>query len=210
MYIEIDGPDGSYKSSLINKLAAKLEAEGKKVHMVRQPGGTKIAEVLRDLVKFGHDGEVASPLASFHMFMASRLQLHDIEISKYRGDGYIVLSDRGNFSSVAYQGYGLNVPMNLVESCIKAMGPERKPDLIMRIDIDYELSMRRQGDRGTTDLIEKLGEDFHRKVINGFRTYPNTELLAKKYVTIPGVLKDGTELSSSNLADIAFIEVSKL
>ena len=115
MFITFEGPDGSGKSTQIRLLAERLRAEGYAVLQTREPGGTAIGEQIRDVL---HDlGNTAmQPRAELLLYSAARAQLVGEVIQPHLERGGLVLSDRYFDSSLAYQGFGHGLDLELLRS----------------------------------------------------------------------------------------------
>jgi len=103
-YLAFEGIDGSGKTTLINELSAELSKASIDFKIVREPGGTKLSEGIRDLL-LSHDFEV-NPTAEALLFSASRAQLIQEVVKPSIKNGQIIITDRSAYSSVAYQGVG--------------------------------------------------------------------------------------------------------
>ncbi|WP_210499033.1 dTMP kinase [Vibrio crassostreae] len=208
MYIEFEGAEGAYKSTIIDKVMAKLNEKAIPCENVRQPGGTEYAELFREILKYGVKGinEELTPESMLHLALAARSQLMLYVVKPLLEKGVVTLSDRGNLSSIALQGFGSNVNLDLIESSIKNSEDIIKSDLMFYIDISLETSLQRQGKRGTTDKIEDLGDDFQSRALEGMRTYSNDNVYTHSRIDISGYKDSGEEKTSTELAE----EISKI
>ncbi len=211
MYIEIEGPEGSFKSTVCGKLSELLKNKEYSTALTRQPGGTRLAEKTRALML-----EPPYPInqhTMLHLALASRSDLMEKEVSNLVNKFSYVISDRGNLSTIGLQGYAGGVDINLIEDAISSNPCIVIPDYIFFLKISHETSVRRQQQRGTTDYIEKLGRKFHKQVIEGMTEYSRLNKdgcpLAKKIVTIECEL-GGRELTSDEIANLIFNEITGL
>ena len=116
-FVVVEGPEGAGKSTLVRWLGTTLRAEGREVLMVREPGGTPIAEAARKLaLKSRHDRAFAAEL---FLFLAARADLVERVIRPALGDGQIVIADRFGLSTIAYQVAGRGLPRVDVEAALR-------------------------------------------------------------------------------------------
>ena len=173
--ITFEGGDGAGKSTLINALYHDLEKMGRPVMMTRAPGGTKIGETIRSLLLTTGN----SPLegrAELFLFLADRAQ-HVAEIIKPAlSQGVIVLCDRYNDSTVAYQGVARGFdPVWSRSLCDFATG-NLQPDLTLYLDIDPAIALLRVQSLGhAKDRIESEGLGFHQKIREAFHRIEKEE-----------------------------------
>src|ERR1700747_1293770 len=126
MFIVVEGPEGAGKSTLARWLGTRLVAEGLSVVTVRQPGGTPVAEAARKVaLKFPH---AMSPVAELFLFLAARADLVERVIRPALEAGQVVVADRFDLSTMAYQVAGAGLPAAQVSQAIRpptgGLGPE--------------------------------------------------------------------------------------
>jgi dTMP kinase len=172
--LTLEGGEGSGKSTLAKELARRLEAEGRKVVLTEEPGGTPLGEqfwrYLRD-----PDSPPLTPLAELFLFEAARAQHVETVIRPALAGGAVVICDRFGDSSVAYQGFGRELGRELVEQLNVAATGGLKPDLTLLLDLPPETGLARarsleQGD-GATKVQDAIGAEtlaFHQRVREGF------------------------------------------
>ena len=171
-FITFEGPEGAGKSSQIRMLAEALRASGREVVTTREPGGTPLAEAIRNVVK-GHRGdEAVHPVTELLLMEAARSQHVSQVISPALAAGRIVLCDRFFDSTTAYQGGGRGLDREMVER-LNALGTLGvKPDLTLLLDLPPERGFERTGRRvetqGEYDRFELEKLDFHRRVRQTF------------------------------------------
>ncbi|MBR9727841.1 dTMP kinase [Shewanella intestini] len=153
-FIVIEGLEGAGKSSAI-ALVKKIITEHTEAEPVctREPGGTPLAEKIRDLVKVADDSDPLCDEAECLLFYAARTQLVANVIKPALAKGQWVLGDRHNLSSLAYQGGGRGL-MTLVKSISDISLNGFKPDLTLYLDIDPRIGLTRAAARGELDRIE--------------------------------------------------------
>lgn len=170
--ITFEGGEGGGKTTLIGKLKEALEKQGKKVLVTREPGGTSIGEAIRDILLQSKDP--LSPKAELLLFLAARAEHIASVISPALKQGMVVLCDRFNDSSIAYQGYARGLGFDYVESLVQVVSGEITPYKTFFLDIDPQVGLKRATELHA-DRLENESLSFHQKVREGFH------LLAKKY-----------------------------
>ena len=162
-YLAFEGIDGSGKSSLIKHLSAVLSNQQVENKIVREPGGTKVGEGVRELL-LSHDYKVDA-LTEALLFCSQRSQLIAEVIKPEVNKGIKILSDRSAYSSVAYQGVGRGLGYETIyqlnDIAVNSFWPER----VVLLDIDPKISLSRQkvADRIGSDKV-----DFFNKVREGY------------------------------------------
>jgi dTMP kinase len=168
MFITLEGPEGSGKSTQIPLLAAFLSEAGYSVVVTREPGGTAIGGQIRDVLHDVNNTEM-QPSTEFLLYSASRAQLVREVILPALAQGKIVLCDRYADSSIAYQGYGRALDLDDLQSITRFATGGLKPDLTFLLDVDVEegLSRRISGDEEMNRLdLEAVA--FHQRVREGY------------------------------------------
>lgn len=166
-YIAFEGIEGCGKSTQAVTLADHLRNAGHDIVLTRETGGTPIGERIRDVL---HDpaNTHLDPIAEALLIAGDRAQ-HRAEILQPALDaGKLVVSDRSVHSTLAYQGYGRRLPLDMVRSVNDWALGGRWPDLVVLLDIDHELAMNRLRSR-SLDRFEREDEAFFRRVSDGFR-----------------------------------------
>jgi len=199
MFITLDGGDGCGKSTQIQLLAEKLRTQGHEVVCCRDPGSTPLGDAVRALLLNRQELHIADVTEVF-LFMAARSQLVREIIRPALETGKIVLSDRFLISTFVYQCYAGGVPANVLESIGTAAVGDTLPDLGIVLDLPYEMAVRRMGQRSAPDRMEQKGEEYHRRVREGFLKYAAAE--SNRYAVV-----DATP-SPDEVADAVFQIVS--
>ncbi len=166
-FIVVDGPDGAGKSTLVRRLAIRLRAAGHEVLEVRQPGGTPVAEAARAAAL---DADMhASPLAELFLMLAARADQVEKIIRPALERGQIVLSDRYDLSTEAYQIAGRGLPRDRVMGANELATDGLRPDLTIVLDLPAEVGLKRQARDGKEpDRIEREGREWHERVAEVF------------------------------------------
>ena len=172
VFITFEGGEGCGKSTQVVRLAAALEARGLKVLLTREPGGTRLSELIRTLLK---DEAEDPPVdrAELLLFLAARAQLVRNVIAPALEAGPWVISDRFSDSTVAYQGYGRGLPVDFVRQANDFACEGLRPDLTFLLDLDPATAERRMRGREaatntSADRIERAGSGFHARLRRGF------------------------------------------
>lgn len=166
LFITFEGGEGAGKTTLIDSIARTLTSEGFTVLKTREPGGTKIGEDVRNLLL--HQKGPVSPYAELCLFLASRAQ-HIFEvIGPALEAGKVVLCDRFNDSSIAYQGAARGLGMTQVGEFCQFISQGLNPQLTLYLDLDPELGLSRAAKARTQDRIEAETILFHRKIRDAY------------------------------------------
>lgn len=172
LFITFEGPEGAGKSTQIRLLREWLEEQGHKCLITREPGGTGIAETLREIVKYHNTDEKIYDETEILLFEASRAQHVRHLIKPALQQGMIVLCDRFADSSTAYQGYARGLGPDTVRNLNAYAIGDCIPNLTVILDIPPEIGLQRtierSEDRREEDRMEAEALDFHRKVREGF------------------------------------------
>jgi dTMP kinase len=165
MFVTFEGVDWSGKSTQAALLAGWLSEEGRQVLLTREPGGTPVAESVREVVLHGHD---MTPWAEAALYAAARADHveHAIRPALERGED--VVCDRYIDSSVAYQGIGRGLGADRVRELNLLVTRGLLPDRTFLVLLEPEEARRRGA--GQPDRIEREGDDFWRRVDDGFRS----------------------------------------
>ncbi|QIC15798.1 dTMP kinase [Providencia vermicola] len=155
-YIVIEGLEGAGKTTAIKTVVETLNQAGiQDIAFTREPGGTPLAEKLRELIKQGISGEKVTDTAELLMLYAARVQLVENVIKPALAAGKWVVGDRHDLSSQAYQGGGRGIDRELMQSLRDLVLGEFKPALTLYLDLPPELGLQRARARGELDRIEQ-------------------------------------------------------
>src|SRR3972149_8387990 len=152
MFITLEGPEGSGKTSPIPSLVEYLREKGHVVFPTREPGGTSISEQIRDILHDIKNTEM-HPRTETLLYQAARAQIVEQVINRRLSDGEIVLSDRYYDSTIAYQGYGHQQDLEQIRALVKYATGGLIPDLTILLDLDVEVGLKRK---------KKNGEEWNR------------------------------------------------
>ena len=168
MFITLEGPEGSGKTSHIPHLVEFLREKGLVVFPTREPGGTSISEQIRDVL---HDMKNAEmhPRTETLLYQAARAQIVEQVIKPRLNDGEIVISDRYYDSTIAYQGYGHQQNLDEVRALVKYATGGLTPDLTVLLDLDVEVGLKRKTQNEMEwNRMDAYTVEFHRRVRAGY------------------------------------------
>jgi dTMP kinase len=164
-FITFEGAEGGGKSTQIARADAYLRKTGHSVLLLREPGGTRVSEAIREIILNKHFKEM-SRQTELLLYLAARAQLVREKILPALEKGGVVICDRFEDSSLAYQGYGREIPVHDIRDVSRLLVRGRlEPDLTFILDIDPKIGMKRGG---RTDRMELESLKFHQKVREGF------------------------------------------
>ena len=166
-FITVEGIEGVGKSTNLDYVAGLVESGGYRVVKTREPGGTPMAESIREmLLEHGH--EPVPDLAELLLFFAARaLHLHNV-IRPALERGEWVICDRFTDASRAYQGAGRGLDLAMIDTLARWVHDGLEPDLTILLDAPAELGMARAGARGKTDRLESEQASFYARVRDGY------------------------------------------
>lgn len=173
-FITFEGGDGTGKSTQIRLLERHLIAQGKSCLTTREPGGTSLGQLLRQILLQSGNRAISSSTELF-LYLADRAQhVHEV-IAPAIAQGKIVLSDRHTDSTVAYQGYGRGFDLQLLLSLNRIASQGLTPDVTFLLDCPVELGLSRTVQRlsgsatvASNDRFENEKLEFHERVRQGF------------------------------------------
>ena len=182
LFITFEGIDGCGKSTQARGLERRLEEEGNAPLLLREPGGTPISEDIRKVL-LNPDNSSMAPENEALLLAASRSQLLKEVIIPRLEKGTIVLCDRYIDSTLAYQGFGRDLPQKWLRQINRLAFELAIPDKTFLFDLPVDVALSRLGDR-QRDRIEATGVNFLEKVRNGFLTLAEQE--SDRYIILDG------------------------
>lgn len=186
MFITFEGIDYCGKTTQIKKIETFFNASGKKVRLIREPGGTNISEKIRDILLDKVNLHMVMESELF-LFSAARAQLvREVILPELEKD-VVVISDRFHDSTTAYQGYGRGIPLESIEQINNLAIGKAIPDITFFIDIPVKEAERRKNEnqRGEPDRMELAKTEFYEKVRTGYLKLAEKE---KRFRTIDGMM----------------------
>ncbi|MBU0534893.1 MAG: dTMP kinase [Patescibacteria group bacterium] len=193
MYIVFEGIVGTGKTTLSKKLYDYLKEKypRKEVVWTREPGGTEIAQKIRECVQGTNFNEDMDPICEAYLYAASRAQSLRTIVKPIIEKGGIAIADRSFITSMANQGYGRELG---VKRALKINEPAVEgihPDLVVFLDVDPKIAITRVYD-GSGDKFERFGIDFYRKLHSGYKKISKMKMFKNKWVNVK-VEKDSIE-----------------
>jgi len=174
LFITFEGTEGCGKSTQISRLAERLRAAGREVRLLREPGGTSIGEEIRHTLKHSSANAAMTPEAELLLINASRAQLVREVIRPALEAGEVVVCDRFYDSTIAYQGYGRQLNLDLVRAIVDVAVGETRPDLTLLLLVPTVVSAERMRQRQSTlpfarDRFEEAERSFFDRVDLGYQ-----------------------------------------
>ncbi len=164
-FITFEGSEGSGKSTQSKLLCGYLKEKGYKVILLREPGGTKISEKIRQIL-LDNKNDGMSPESEMLLYMAARAQVVKELILPALKDGSVVICDRFLDSTIAYQGYGLGVDIKLIKYIGNIATLGIKPNLTIFLDLPIEKGLIHR--KFKEDRIERRALSYHSRVRKGY------------------------------------------
>ncbi len=178
VFITLEGTEGSGKSTQLKTIEQYLQQHNRRYIKVREPGGTPIAEEIRNLLKTPRNDDAMCDTTELLLMYAARAQLVNTVIKPAIEQGIDVICDRHDLSTVAYQGGGRGMDLSEIKAISKVVLGDFKPNLTILLDIDPIKGMQRAKARGELDRFEQSKMDFFVRVRNTYlecaKQDPNT------------------------------------
>ena len=204
LFITIEGPEGSGKTTVAKKVVEQLETEGYKVLYTREPGGVGIAEKIRDIILDVNNTNL-DPRSEALLYAASRRQHLVQRVLPALAEGKVVVCERFIDSSLAYQGYGRQIGFDEVLSINKFAIGDTFPDITIYLDVNEEVGLSRIKNRKFKDRLDVESIEFHHHVNEGYAkvvetfkdrirvvdaSKPLEEVVKTSYAIVKGMLND--------------------
>ncbi len=175
MFITLEGPEGSGKSMQICELAEFIRQRGFEVVTTREPGGTAIGDQIRQVI-MRMDNTMMNPRTEILLFCAARAQIVAEVIRPNLEKGIVVISDRYADSTLAYQGYGHGLDLNVLKQILAFATSGLTPDLTLLLDVDVEEGLnRRTSGGGEWNRLDAMRLEFHQRVRAGYHEMAKAE-----------------------------------
>ena len=189
-FLSVEGGEGAGKTTSLEFIAGWLESHNIEFVRTREPGGTPLAERIRDLLLAPGDEKVAD-MAELLLMFAARAQHLEQVIKPALAAGKLVLCDRFTDASFAYQGAGRGLSMGALKTLEALVQDELRPNMTLLLDLPVSMGMARAGGRGEMDRIELEQHDFFERVRQGYldraASEPDRFVIVDAAVTIPEV-----------------------
>ena len=169
MFITLEGPDGSGKTSQISSLADFLTEQGHRVLTTREPGGTEIGGQIRQILLNDARNTGMIPRTEILLFLAARAQIVEEVIRPHLSQGGLVISDRFGDSTLAYQGFGHGTDIDTLRRLLAFATGGLQPDLTLLMDLDVAEGLgRRRSGGGEWNRLDAYPLEFHQRVRAGY------------------------------------------
>lgn len=180
LFITFEGAEGCGKSTHVELLGKRLRSLGHRVRILREPGGTPVGEEIRYTLKHSKNNAAMTAEAELLLMNASRAQLVREIIRPALANGEIIVCDRFYDSTTAYQGYGRQLDLKMVQSVVDVAVGETKPNLTLLLTVPPETSEKRLAARQANlpfirDRIEEASREFFARVAKGFEAIAAAE-----------------------------------
>jgi dTMP kinase len=188
-FISFEGIEGTGKSTQARLLYEWFSSKGLDSVLTEEPGGTRIGTEIRKLLLSVEHKEM-TPLAELLLYNASRAQhLEEVIIPAVKR-GAMVITDRFSDSTIAYQGYGRGMDLNLLASIEAIVNAGLRPDITVLLDLDVEIGLKRNRSVNKTDRLELEDVEFHGRVRRGYHNLAVREPERIKLVHASGDIEE--------------------
>ncbi len=192
LFITLEGPEGAGKTTNRAYLAEQLQAQGFEVALTREPGGTALAEQIRDILLAPHDEAMSVDTELLLMFAARAQHLAQVILPALEA-GKIVICDRFTDATYAYQGGGRGLDCSRIALLEQFVQGDLRPDITLLFDLPVEDGMARAVARGTLDRFEQEQHNFFEAVRQSYlqraEDDPERFRLVNAQQTLPEVQK---------------------
>ncbi len=188
-FISFEGIEGTGKSTQARLLSEYLKGKGFEVVLTEEPGGTQIGLRIRELLLSVEHKEMM-PITELLLYNASRTQHTEEVIIPAINRGAVVITDRFTDSTIAYQGYGRGIDLNLLDSIDLIATGRLRPDITILLDLDVEVGLKRNRGINKTDRLELEDVEFHQKVRSGYHSLAAKEPERIKLINISGSIEE--------------------
>lgn len=182
VFITLEGGEGSGKSTLLRQLATEIANCGYEIVTTREPGGSKLSEEIRQLLLNKNEAFKIGAKAELLLFLAARAQHIEEIIAPALKEGKVVLCDRFNDSTLAYQGAARGIKEEEIKLLCKLVCGEIQPNMTLFLDVDPAIGLKRtnriakeNAHEGQYDRIEAEKLEFHERVRQGFLSIVKSE-----------------------------------
>lgn len=180
IFITFEGLDGCGKSTQALLLKSYLEKKDLKIYLTREPGGTQVGDKIREILLLSNFK--LNFWTEVFLYIASRVENSEM-IKQKLEEGYVVICERYADSTLAYQGYGRGLPLNVLEELNRIATLGLEPTLTFLIDVDPQVALSR---KRSFDRIERESIDFYYRVREGYLEIAKKE--ENRFIIIPGEL----------------------
>ena len=189
IFISFEGIEGTGKTTQARLLYQWLRGRGFDVILTGEPGGTQIGDKIKDILLSIEYKEI-SPVTELLLYNASRAQhIKEVILPAIRR-GATVITDRFSDSTVAYQGYGREIDLNLIDSIDRIVTVGLRPDITILLDTDVEIGLKRNRGINKTDRLELEDAKFHKSVRDGYIKIASEKPERIKLIDASGSVKE--------------------
>ena len=174
LFITVEGVEGAGKSTNIEVIEEFLSERNVDYILTREPGGTLLAEEIRELLLRRHDEEMDA-ITELLLIFAARAQHLNTKIKRSLAEGMWVLCDRFTDATYAYQGAGRGLDTKLISQLERLVQENLRPDLTVIFDLDARIGLERARQRGQLDRIESQNLEFFQRVREGYQNIASRE-----------------------------------
>jgi dTMP kinase len=205
MFITLEGPDGSGKTSQLPALKKFLEDAGYTVLVTREPGGTPVGDQIREILMNLNNVSII-PRTEILLFLAARAQHVEEIIRPALAEGKIVLCDRFGDSTLAYQGFGHKTDLDTLKTLLNFSTGGLKPDLTLLVDVPVSVGMERKRINSTEwNRLDAYALAFHKRVRQGY--FALVEAEPERWVIIDATADKETVQKSMQTAILSRLEM---
>ncbi|MDO4813927.1 MAG: dTMP kinase [Gemella sp.] len=200
-FITIEGIDGSGKSTMSQRIVERIKERGYDVVLTREPGGTEVSELIRDIILHNDIDSKTEVL----LFAASRREHVSKKIKPSLEKGIFVVCDRFLDSSIAYQAYGRGLDMQDILNINEYALDGLKPDVTLYFDVEVDRGLSRTQKRDDNNKLDKESVEFYEKIKTAYDDLYELEPLRFRKVNANAELAD-VEKEVDDLIERLFIE----
>ncbi len=182
VFITFEGIEGAGKSTQIEILSERLKKRGIKTLTTFEPGDTELGKKIRELLL--NPSLPINPLSELLLYFADRLQHIEEKINPFLSKGFVVICDRFTDSTLAYQGYGRGISIELITTLQKILLNNFKPDITVLLDLSPEIGLERNKKIKKNDKFEFETLPFHNRVREGFLQLASKD--TERFIVIDG------------------------
>lgn len=182
-FITFEGVEGSGKSTQVGLLASRMKEEGLDIVVTREPGGTRIGELIRNITH-GRENVDLTAVAEAYLMSGARAQLVREIIRPALLDGKIVIADRFIDSSLSYQGYGRELGEETIWQLNQIAIDDIIPALTIFLDVSPDIGFNRRNGTAKIDRLDLQQKDFYERAYNGYKKL--AEKFKSRYFVVDG------------------------
>ncbi len=189
LFITFEGPEGSGKSTHSKLISEDLLKDGFDALRTFEPGDTPLGQKIRNILLEKEDINLGN-IAELFLFEADRAQHIEDVVAPAIKDGKIVICDRFNTATYAYQGYGLDLGEELIKPLDDIATGKITPDLVVLLDTDVLDGLKRASGVNGSDRLEKRGKEFHDRVRTGYLKMAEKNRKVFKVIKLEETIED--------------------